>query len=102
MRYPFATIAVLTVIALLGAAQSPAWKNTGLKQGCEPNYADAEIAEPADICALSGDVVTWGDWFSGESRSTQFHFLDFFELMFGDDNKRDYGSGEHAGPKLGY
>ncbi len=28
--------------------------------------------------------VTWRTWLQGKSRSTQFHFLDLVELMFGD------------------
>ncbi len=31
--------------------------------------------------------VTWRAWLQGNSRSTQFHFLDLVELMFGDTVK---------------
>lgn len=37
-------------------------------------------------CSVSNahSLVTWRDWLQGKSRSTQFHFLDLVELMFGD------------------
>lgn len=28
--------------------------------------------------------ITWRTWLQGKSRSTQFHFLDLVELLFGD------------------
>lgn len=38
--------------------------------------------------------LSWGNWLFGGSRSTQFHFLDLFELLFGgkDQPTQDYGS----------
>ncbi len=102
MRYQIATIAVLTGIAFLGAMQSPAWQHnaSNLTQQCEQIMQSSELPQSADMCLAADDAVTWGEWFSGESRSTQFHFLDFFELVFGDDEKRDYRGGDYAGPKL--
>lgn len=100
MRYPLATIVMLTAIAAFGAAQTPAWKTTTVPQQCEQIMQMSEVAQAADTCTTVQNEVTWGEWFSGESRSTQFHFLDFFELVFGDDEKRDYAGGDYAGPKL--
>src|SRR5690554_5997409 len=102
MRYQLATIAVLSGIAILGAMQSPAWQtNTNnLTHQCEQIVASSEVPQSADVCMAADDSVTWGEWFSGESRSTQFHFLDFFELLFAEDSKRDYRGGDYAGPKL--
>ncbi|WP_126827805.1 hypothetical protein [Pseudidiomarina taiwanensis] len=35
--------------------------------------------------------VTWSTWFTGQSRSTQFHFLDLVELVFGEPSQqRDF------------
>lgn len=41
------------------------------------------------LCGVSkvDAPVTWRAWFQGNSRSTQFHFLDLVELMFGDTVK---------------
>lgn len=40
--------------------------------------------------------LSWVSWFRGGSRSTQFHFLDLFELLFGDSEQQSpkYGSGK--------
>lgn len=102
MRSKIVIFTVLTAGALFGAVQSPAWNTTNLSQPCEQLVQATEIPQATDICTANDQAVTWGEWFSGESRSTQFHFLDFFELVFGDDNKREYKGGDYAGPKLRY
>jgi hypothetical protein len=102
MRISIATIAVLTGIAIFGATHSPVLTTTSVHQPCAPIVQTSELAQPSDICVTADNEVTWGEWFSGESRSTQFHFLDFFELMFGDDKERDYSGGDYASPKLRY
>ncbi|QYK01614.1 hypothetical protein [Shewanella psychrotolerans] len=38
---------------------------------------------PNNRCAQQGDNVSWGNWLTGKSRSSQFHFLDLLELLHG-------------------
>jgi len=53
---------------------------------------NSEQPNAQQVCQAQQQNVTWGSWFSGKSRSTQFHFLDLFELLFGssESSKRDY------------
>lgn len=102
MRYQLATITVLTGIALMSAMQSPVWQKgaNNLTQQCEKIIQSSELISPADTCLVTDDAVTWTEWLRGESRSTQFHFLDFFELVFGDDDSK-YRNNDYAKPKRG-
>ncbi|WP_394129273.1 hypothetical protein [Shewanella maritima] len=38
-------------------------------------------SHPSNRCATQGDDVSWGKWLTGNSRSTQFHFIDLLELL---------------------
>ncbi|MFQ6371950.1 hypothetical protein [Shewanella sp. YIC-542] len=42
---------------------------------------------PNNRCAVQEDDLSWGSWFSGKSRSGQFHFIDLLELLHGHERK---------------
>ncbi|KFZ30548.1 hypothetical protein IDSA_08390 [Pseudidiomarina salinarum] len=93
MTYRFGSVAVICGIVLLSAMSNPASQveAANLAQQCDKlmRYAEAEQAKL--VCSAASEEVTWSSWFTG-SRSTQFHYLDLFELLFGDTAQRDYSS----------
>lgn len=101
MRHQLATIAILISIALLVAMHSRAWQPSAdnLAPPCQQLIQSNQSPQSVAECLAANDTLTWLEWLSGESRSTQFHFLDFIELVFGDD-EHDYRSGDYATPKL--
>lgn len=40
---------------------------------------------PASCSKEASKNVSWGSWLVGDSRSTQFHYLDLLELLFRND-----------------
>lgn len=46
------------------------------------------MSHPTNRCATQQkSAVSWSSWFSGKSRSSQFHYLDLLELLTrGNDN----------------
>jgi len=40
-------------------------------------------SHPTNRCAEQSSDVSWGNWISGNSRSTQFHYIDLLELIHG-------------------
>ncbi|MGQ4277119.1 hypothetical protein ACQ5ES_08750 [Pseudidiomarina sp. E22-M8] len=63
---------------------------------CQKLFNNSEQPQVLQQCVeqASQNELSWGSWFSGRSRSTQFHFLDLFELLFDDskDGQNEYGS----------
>ncbi|MCO4321137.1 hypothetical protein [Aliidiomarina quisquiliarum] len=55
----------------------------------QKNCTDVFNGVQHTLCGASNidTPVTWRAWLQGSSRSTQFHFLDLVELMFGDKVK---------------
>ncbi|ARD24165.1 MULTISPECIES: hypothetical protein [Shewanella] len=45
-------------------------------------------SHPNNRCAVESDNVSWGDWVTGKSRSSQFHFLDLLELLHNSDKSK--------------
>ncbi|WP_144211970.1 hypothetical protein [Shewanella donghaensis] len=45
-------------------------------------------SHPTNRCAIDSDNVSWGDWVTGNSRSSQFHFLDLLELLHSNDKSK--------------
>lgn len=68
---------------LLVTMLSPVWQTqtVNVTQQCENILRHAET-NAAATCDAPSPQVTWGTWAIGESRSTQFHFLDLVELLF--------------------
>lgn len=44
-------------------------------------------SHPSNRCATQNKDVNWGNWLTGNSRSSQFHFLDLLELLHGFKNE---------------
>ncbi|GIU49290.1 hypothetical protein [Shewanella sp. KT0246] len=45
-------------------------------------------SHPNNRCATQSDDVSWGSWVTGNSRSSQFHFLDLLELLHGSEKSK--------------
>ncbi|RUO48564.1 hypothetical protein [Pseudidiomarina donghaiensis] len=94
MKLSLMSVMVATGFVLISATSAYAWQNDQAKtvSECEALMKNSEHVEAQSICQAPEQSVTWGGWFSGKSRSTQFHFLDLFELLFasGESNQRDY------------
>lgn len=74
----FILVSLTALVTLLGAVlfAPPS------KQSCSDIFNGVQHS----ACGTnnSHSLVTWRDWLQGKSRSTQFHFLDLVELMFGE------------------
>ncbi|WP_207234068.1 MULTISPECIES: hypothetical protein [Shewanella] len=44
-------------------------------------------SHPNNRCASEVTDLSWGSWLTGNSRSTQFHFIDLIELLHGHEDK---------------
>jgi hypothetical protein len=44
-------------------------------------------SHPSNRCAEQSNDVSWGNWITGNSRSSQFHFIDLLELIHGHKDK---------------
>jgi len=82
-------IILLTVVmggVFLALMLSPAWQTTtaNITQQCDKVLANVEAQNSRQICEAPAKEVSWHTWATGQSRSTQFHFLDLVELVFGD------------------
>ncbi|AZG71884.1 hypothetical protein [Shewanella livingstonensis] len=52
------------------------------------NYnASLPSSHPTNRCAEQSNDVSWGNWVTGNSRSSQFHFIDLLELIHGHKDK---------------
>ncbi|MDN7125003.1 hypothetical protein [Pseudidiomarina terrestris] len=69
---------------------------TASEKDCQKLLQNSEQPEVMQQCAnrIMQNELSWSSWFSGHSRSTQFHFLDLFELLFSDSrqDQSDYSS----------
>ncbi|RUO63786.1 hypothetical protein CWI71_00270 [Pseudidiomarina insulisalsae] len=81
-------------VALLGNTSNSVV--IGNEAQCQKLLNNTEQPHTVQQCVQqdSATTLSWASWFSGSSRSTQFHFLDLFELLFGSSERhsRDYGS----------
>lgn len=101
MNMRLATLAALCGIALLSVMHSAPWQAASSNDLQQCQQLQQQQA-PQTVCANLHEEVSWLEWLTGESRSTQFHFLDFFELLFADKDqgKGDYHPSDYAGPKV--
>lgn len=94
MKLSFTSVMVVSGFVLFSAMSAYAWQNDSAKTvaECEALLQNSEHPNAQSVCQAPEQGVTWGAWFSGKSRSTQFHFLDLFELLFGgsESKQRDY------------
>lgn len=93
-KLSFASVLLIVSIALVSAVSAAAWQSNSVAsvEECQALLNNSENIAVQDSCQTPDKNVTWASWFSGKSRSTQFHFLDLFELLFGssESKKRDY------------
>src|SRR5690554_46400 len=94
MKLSFTSVVVVASFVLFSAMSAYAWQNDAAKTvaECEAMLKNSEHTNVQAACQAPEQSVTWAAWFSGKSRSTQFHFLDLFELLFGgsESKQRDY------------
>ncbi|EKE84513.1 hypothetical protein [Idiomarina xiamenensis] len=88
LRTAIATLLLgsLALIAMLMPA--PPQFAANLTQQCEQVLAKSELGGIEQRCAADQQQVSWSQWATGESRSTQFHFIDLFELVFGSSSQQ--------------
>lgn len=94
-------VIILTIIGgvFLALMLSPAWQTStaNITQQCDQVLANVEGQESRQLCEAPSKQVSWHTWATGQSRSTQFHFLDLVELVFGE--RMQQGSNESTKPK---
>ncbi len=44
-------------------------------------------SHPKNRCADQAQTLSWKTWFTGKNRSSQFHFVDLLELLYGHQDK---------------
>lgn len=86
MAIRMSLIIVISAGALLTFMLSPGWQTqaANITQQCTRVIQHAETPSTPELCEAPLDHVTWRSWLTGQSRSTQFHFMDLFELLFSD------------------
>lgn len=86
MAIRMSLIIVISASALLTFMLSPGWQTqaANITQQCTRVMQHAETQSAPELCEAPSDHVTWSSWLTGQSRSTQFHFMDLFELLFSD------------------
>lgn len=94
MKLSAMSVLLIASIVLISAVSAATWQNESTKtlEECTAMMQNSEQKNAQTLCQTPEQSVTWTSWFSGKSRSTQFHFLDLFELLFGsaESKKRDY------------
>ncbi len=94
MNIRFTTFIIAIGMFLSAAALVPAWQAEAKNytQECAELLAKQNKEIVADVCAIEEDEVSWLSWFSGKSRSAQFHFLDLFELLFDSSKSKEFNN----------
>lgn len=49
--------------------------------------ANLPVSAPSNRCAKSNDQLNWKNWLTGSNRSSQLHFMDLLELLYGHTDK---------------
>lgn len=78
------------VVAAAFSVERLTMQNDGLSMNCaaQNDYNNAlPSSHPSNRCANQRQELTWRSWFSGKSRSGQFHFIDLMELLNGHQTK---------------
>jgi hypothetical protein len=86
-----AMVTTSTLVVLISFAFSSSAKQS-IDQACacdtDVNYnASLPSSHPVNRCATKEHDVSWKNWISGNSRSSQFHFIDLIELLYGHKDK---------------
>ncbi|MCG9695359.1 hypothetical protein [Shewanella sp. Isolate11] len=84
-----AAVAAMTfAVGLLAVNMTRSTNDTAQSEACECQYNSAlPASHPNNRCAQTTDDVSWKNWLVGNSRSSQFHFLDLLELLHGHNNR---------------
>ncbi|MBY6064381.1 hypothetical protein [Pseudidiomarina sediminum] len=90
-------VMAVVVLSSNNTADNSATQLTAMSQAhCQQLLNNSEDASTAQQCGQTTKTneLTWGTWLTGNSRSTQFHFMDLFELLFGSSERSgsDYNS----------
>ncbi|GGB44408.1 hypothetical protein [Shewanella inventionis] len=85
----FATATLALLISQVLMATENTASNT---QACvcdNNNSYNASLpsSHPANRCAEQSNNISWSNWVTGNSRSSQFHFIDLLELLHGHKDK---------------
>jgi hypothetical protein len=82
--------AVVTLGITLGLGHLAFAENTALTANNACQCSDSisynnmlPSSHPNNRCATENTDVSWKNWLTGKSRSSQFHFLDLLELLHG-------------------
>lgn len=73
--------ALLLVIGLKPTSHSQ--PTAGALNGCQQQQQTVTAEVSANNCHKTAADPSWLAWFTGDSRSAQFHYLDFLELLTG-------------------
>lgn len=100
----FVVISTLAAIGLVGSAVFGhyLYRSGNVAQCQSAAQYDSPLATglPANNCLRSDSLGnTWLGWFSGHSRSVQFHFVDLLELLLGHSDSGN--SGPTSSPSSG-
>tara|TARA_R110002126_G_scaffold56536_5_gene150970 strand:- start:1002 stop:1379 length:378 start_codon:yes stop_codon:yes gene_type:complete len=88
----FAVFATSASALLLSQVLMSTENNSANSKACVcnsgTNYnASLPSSHPTNRCAEQSNDVSWGNWVTGNSRSSQFHFIDLLELIHGHKDK---------------
>jgi len=89
-----AIVATLTTSSLL-MLTSFSFSTAGDTSSTQACACDANVnynsslpsSHPNNRCAIQENDVSWKNWITGNSRSSQFHFIDLIELIYGHKDK---------------
>lgn len=78
------TLSSLVAVALLSFSHISSDNRNAFCGSLENVVLDQNlpVSHPANRCAAAqSQGVSWSEWFTGRSRSYQFHFIDLLELL---------------------
>jgi hypothetical protein len=77
----FCLISSLLLLSTAGAAEHDGYAKCDCAADVQPDLS-LPMSHPVNRCALNQNKgVSWLSWFSGRSKSSQFHYLDLLELL---------------------
>jgi len=86
-----ATVTTSSLIVLTSFSFSSATETSSTKACiCDANVnynSSLPSSHPNNRCAVQEHDVSWKNWITGNSRSSQFHFIDLIELIYGHKDK---------------
>jgi hypothetical protein len=82
----FATLVTAAALGVDGLSQRDTTAACVCSQSASYNNA-LPASHPNNRCATQAQDLSWKTWITGQSRSTQFHFVDLLELLDGHKDK---------------